>query len=92
MFSSSEGLPKTGAILSSSHPQYRCFLDIDDCTSDSCLNGGACIDGVNSFTCNCRSGYSGAHCEHSKLSEWLGARVTYQCFARRHKDGLQSKN
>ena len=38
-------------------------IDIDDCASDPCQNGGTCIDGINSYTCNCDSGYSGSNCE-----------------------------
>ena len=29
------------------------IADIDDCSPDPCLNGGACRDGVNSYTCTC---------------------------------------
>lgn len=29
-----------------------------------CLNGGNCIDGLNSYSCDCSdTGYSGAQCE-----------------------------
>src|SRR5205809_189486 len=31
----------------------------DKCKDQYCLNGGACLDG----TCQCPTGYSGAHCE-----------------------------
>ena len=37
--------------------------DIDDCSSNPCHNNGACIDGVNSFTCTCAAGYSGTNCD-----------------------------
>ncbi|KAJ8316300.1 hypothetical protein KUTeg_006314 [Tegillarca granosa] len=35
----------------------------DECVSNPCQNGGQCIDNVNSFTCNCPSGYTGSFCE-----------------------------
>ena len=42
-------------------------LDIDDCTASSCQNGGLCIDGVNTFTCDCTgTGFEGTVCEISK--------------------------
>ena len=38
------------------------FLDIDDCESTPCENGGTCEDGVNSYNCTCMPGYSGHDC------------------------------
>ena len=36
---------------------YHCYFhlesDIDECTSNPCLNGGTCTDQVNGFTCSC---------------------------------------
>jgi hypothetical protein len=36
--------------------------DIDECAPAPCLNGGACADGLNSFTCTCANGFSGPTC------------------------------
>lgn len=30
----------------------------------SCLYGGTCIDGINSFHCACVPGYTGTNCQH----------------------------
>lgn len=38
-------------------------LDIDDCQSNPCQNGGTCIDEINSFVCLCLPSYGGATCE-----------------------------
>ena len=38
------------------------FLDIDDCANPTCGNGGWCVDGVNSYSCNCSAGYTGERC------------------------------
>ena len=38
-----------------------------DCIGVTCLNGGTCGDGVNSYSCKCQPGYTGTHCEASKL-------------------------
>jgi hypothetical protein len=54
---------------------YECICDdgyqmvngtcenIDDCMSDSCLNGGNCSDIVSGFVCYCPDTYSGITCE-----------------------------
>ena len=39
------------------------FIDIDDCKNNSCKNDATCIDGVNDYTCECATGYSGDNCE-----------------------------
>lgn len=39
----------------------KCERDIDECQSAPCENGGTCVDGANSFTCNCPNGYTGDH-------------------------------
>ena len=38
------------------------FLDIDDCLIHTCANGGLCVDGINTYTCNCSAGYTGERC------------------------------
>ena len=45
---------------------YIPFLDIDECVNHTCANGGSCIDGVNSYSCNCSEGFTGSSCENSK--------------------------
>ena len=37
----------------------KCEVDEDDCLSMPCINGGSCIDGVNTFSCFCAEGYTG---------------------------------
>ena len=44
------------------------FLDIDDCESSPCQNGGTCIDEVNYYTCICNPGYIGPDCEIGRLT------------------------
>ena len=48
------------------------YLDIDECASSPCQNGGACVDGVNGFTCNCLPGYTDTLCSTGKYPYvWL---------------------
>ena len=42
------------------------FVDIDECNSSPCENGGTCVDGVYEYTCSCTSGHTGDQCEASK--------------------------
>ena len=42
----------------------RCAVS-DDCAGSPCLNGGLCVDGVLSYTCDCTgTGYAGDRCEY----------------------------
>ncbi|XP_028987723.1 protein crumbs homolog 1-like [Betta splendens] len=40
-----------------------CEKDVDECLSDPCMNGGFCVNYVNSFECVCDMNYSGVHCQ-----------------------------
>ena len=39
------------------------FSDVNECESDPCQNGATCVDGINSYTCECVKGYTGHDCE-----------------------------
>ncbi|XP_041369827.1 sushi, von Willebrand factor type A, EGF and pentraxin domain-containing protein 1-like [Gigantopelta aegis] len=41
----------------------RCIF-VNTCDSNPCQNSGTCVDGLDEYTCRCRPGYSGVHCEH----------------------------
>ena len=42
----------------------RCEVDILDCTPDTCLNGGTCVEGRGMETsCDCAQGFTGIRCE-----------------------------
>ena len=42
---------------------YNLVLDGNECSTNPCQNGGTCVDGCASYTCRCRSSYSGTNCE-----------------------------
>ena len=41
--------------------------DINECYPSPCENNGACIDGVNDYTCACLPGFEGKNCTISKF-------------------------
>ncbi|XP_068447252.1 sushi, nidogen and EGF-like domain-containing protein 1 isoform X3 [Clinocottus analis] len=41
----------------------QCQIDVNECASHPCQNGGTCEDQINSFQCHCPPGYTGIHCE-----------------------------
>ena len=41
----------------------NCHVDIDECSSNPCRNGGVCTDLINSFRCTCPIGFAGERCD-----------------------------
>ncbi|XP_062815550.1 protein crumbs homolog 2 isoform X1 [Anolis carolinensis] len=39
-----------------------CSVNVDECASRPCQNGGSCADLVNGYECHCLPGYSGVEC------------------------------
>ena len=44
------------------------FTDINECLSSPCQHGSSCVDDINSYTCICVDGYTGAICETGMYS------------------------
>ncbi|KAJ3606806.1 hypothetical protein NHX12_026325 [Muraenolepis orangiensis] len=45
----------------------NCELEMQECDSNPCRNGGVCTNLESGYTCACLSGFEGSHCEHSLL-------------------------
>lgn len=61
-----EELPQNDRILCYCLPDFygnKCQHKYNDCYSYPCLNDGICIDGIDSYTCNCSKGYIGTNCQ-----------------------------
>ncbi len=37
--------------------------DVNECSSEPCMNEGTCNDLVDGYTCDCPAGYEGIDCE-----------------------------
>ena len=46
----------------------NCDVDIDECASSPCLNGGQCLDEHAQYSCRCLPSYSGTNCQISKIT------------------------
>lgn len=38
-------------------------IDINECLSQPCQNGGTCSDDINGYICTCLNGFAGANCD-----------------------------
>ncbi|VDI64211.1 Hypothetical predicted protein [Mytilus galloprovincialis] len=58
-----------GSYVCSCDPEYQLesdgftCTDIDDCLGIECFNNGRCADFPGSYTCKCKEGFEGDHCE-----------------------------
>ncbi|XP_073994592.1 protein serrate [Rhodnius prolixus] len=55
-----------GSFRCACHPGYTgkfCQENINDCKHNPCVNGGTCVDKVNSYQCICQEGWEGDLCE-----------------------------
>ena len=50
-----------------------CQTNINDCEGVDCSGNGQCLDGVNSFTCECDLGYTGLLCDTQIQSNYMHA-------------------
>ncbi|XP_036757174.2 sushi, nidogen and EGF-like domain-containing protein 1 isoform X1 [Manis pentadactyla] len=57
------GNPSYSCSCLSGFTGRRCHLDVNECASHPCQNGGTCAHGVNSFSCQCPAGFGGPTCE-----------------------------
>ena len=51
------------------HKTKNICVDIDECASSPCQNGGTCVDALNTHTCNCNPGYGGDDCETGNIRQ-----------------------
>ena len=52
-------------------------VEVNECESEPCQNGGECVDLLNGFECECRDGYVGDQCEIGRNTKAIGVMVEY---------------
>ena len=50
-------------IIQHANVVINCFVDINECSSKPCANGGTCNDAFSFFSCECAPGFSGVTCQ-----------------------------
>lgn len=50
---------KLSPSLLSGFEGHNCEINIDDCPDHMCMNGGTCVDGVNTYNCQCPPEWTG---------------------------------
>ncbi|KAJ7366002.1 Olfactomedin-like protein 2A [Desmophyllum pertusum] len=50
-------------------------VDINECDSNPCLNGGSSVDLVNEYNCICPPGYNGSRCGNDSKSQLQGYKM-----------------
>ena len=70
------------------------FLEINECDSSPCLNGGTCFDLINDFRCKCRGSITGKTCnEGNVFNNWRYCVYCYRiCLNNKNKDDINSNN
>jgi hypothetical protein len=63
-----------------------CKENIDDCANVVCEHDGTCVDGINSFKCNCHPGYTGSLCDID-----IDECASSPCFSYQNDHQLKSK-
>ncbi|KAI8519523.1 hypothetical protein Bbelb_027800 [Branchiostoma belcheri] len=57
-------IDEDSGIMNLTHSlDYEALGDVNECISRPCQNGGACLDGINSYHCHCAHGFTGQSCE-----------------------------
>ena len=57
---------------------YCTSVDVNECQSNPCENGGTCLNEIGSYHCSCSRGFSGKHCQGNQLSnDWFVSYIQY---------------
>lgn len=46
--------------------KFSLIVELNECQSNPCQNGGSCTDKINGYLCTCVPGFVGTNCEIGK--------------------------
>ena len=63
-----DGINKYTCVCDVGYTGHDCDIEINECDSKPCDNGGECTDVEEGFSCSCAAGFYGKTCNKSELS------------------------
>lgn len=68
--------PLLGKFMKLINHAFFFFIDVNECISNPCQNGGRCIDLRRHYSCQCPEGRTGYNCQvcksfHNVWSQWM---------------------
>lgn len=70
-------------LCSQGYHGQHCEIDIDECRSSPCNNGGTCINRDGGFECSCGDEWTGTYCETGRIIICEGDKDEIKCSGER---------
>ena len=80
------------ALIICNFDEVFVLIEIDECDSNPCGNGGTCNEYINEFNCTCAGGYEGTLCETGNLTSGLIDSEVQVVSDKKNEEKLQKKD